>query len=212
MALPTGEEEDDDLIDTTATHNPDVPSETGTALDVTPEVERQVGEHADEIIRLAQSVEIMAITRGKLEEALRRSELTANVLEGKALKSMPVIKHIPLLRSIPIPLEAIISFIPFGVGDVIAASAALHIVTEAHMAGVPRSEIKKMLMNIAKDVAIGAVPLIGDIFDFFYKSNNYNIEIFRKYVQEYVVKHEALKGTIADAQAQKRFNDSRNLG
>ncbi len=175
-------------------------------ISVTPEVLRQAEAKAGEIVRLSQDVEIMATTRAKLEAALGRSEIMADVLEGKALKHIPIIKHIPLLNRIKIPIEGIIGLIPV-VGDAVAASAALYIVTEAHLAGVPRSEIKKMLTKIAVDSSLGSIPLVGDIFDFFYKSNSYNIEIFRKYVQEYIAKHEALKDTVLGAELEKRAEE-----
>ncbi len=209
MSLPTGEEEDDYYGIEKPAHS--TPAETDNALVVTPEMEQQAGKHADEIIRLAEEVEIMAATRAKLEAALNRSEVAADILEGKMLKHVPIIKHVPLLNRIGIPVDALIGLIPV-VGDAVAASAALYIVTEAHLAGVPWSEIKKMLTKIAIDSSLGAIPVVGDVFDYFYKSNKKNVEIFRKYVAEYVAQHEGKRGVMADVQAQQRFDDSRNLG
>ncbi len=208
MSLPTGAEEDD-IIDTTASHSPSTPAETGTALTVTPEIEQQAGENADEIICMAQNVEIMAATRAKLEAALGRTEFVARVLDEGIVRHVPVLGHIPFVRSISI--ESIIGALP-GVGDAIGAGASLYIVAEAHLAGVPFSVIKKMLMKIIIDSGVGAIPLAGDIFDMYYKSNKKNVEIFRQYVTEYVAQHEGKRGAMADAQAQKRFDDSRNLG
>lgn len=175
----------------------------------TPETQREAERVSGEIVKLAQEVAIMAQTRAKLEAALGRSETMANVLEGKMLREVPIIKHIPLIRSIPIPLEAIAGLLPV-VGDAVAASASLYIVAEAHMAGVPWKEIGKMLVKIATDTGIGAIPVVGDIFDFFYKSNYKNVEIFRRYVREYIAKHESAQGKLGDAQARERFQESRN--
>jgi hypothetical protein len=41
-----------------------------------------------------------------------------------------------------------------------------------------------MVINVALDSLVGAVPLLGDVFDFAFKSNMYNLQIYR----------EALKG------------------
>ncbi|MCX6733771.1 MAG: DUF4112 domain-containing protein [Candidatus Peregrinibacteria bacterium] len=208
MSLPTGAEEDD-IIDTTATHTPNTPAETGTALAVTPEIERQAEEGADQIVCLAQDVEIMAATRGKLEAALGRSEFVAGILDEGIVRHVPILKHIPIVRSISV--ESLVGAIPV-LGDVIGAGASLYIVAEAHLAGVPFSEIKKMLIKIAIDSGVGAIPGVGDIFDIYYKSNKKNVEIFRQYVTEYIAQHEGKVGAVADAQARKRFEDSRNLG
>ncbi len=181
---------------------------------VSPETQRQAEKVAEEIVSLARIVEEMGETRGKLEAALKRGEVMADVLEGKALKQVPIIKHIPLVRSIPIPVDALVGLIPV-VGDAITASAGLYIVIEAHRAGVPRKEIVKMISKIAIDSGLGSIPVVGDIFDFFYKSNNKNVEIFRKYVQEYIAKHEALKGQLRgkqdNAQARERFEDASKI-
>lgn len=210
MSLPTGaEEEDNDIIDTTATHNPSAPAETGTALAVTPEIEQQAEGRADEIVCMAQNVEIMAATRAKLEAALGRTEFVAGVLDEGIVRHVPILKHIPFVRSISI--ESLGGAIPI-LGDVIGAAASLYIVAEAHLAGVPFPVIRKMLTKIIIDSGFGAIPLVGDIFDMYYKSNKKNVEIFRQYVTEYIAQHEGKVGAVSDAQARKRFEDSRNLG
>lgn len=208
MSLPTGAEEDD-IIDTTASRTPSAPAETGTTLAVTPEIERQAEESADEIVRLAQDVEIMAETRGKLEAALGRSEFVAGILDEGIVRHVPILGHIPFVRSISV--ESLVGAIPI-LGDVIGAGASLYIVAQAHLAGVPFSEIRKMITRIIIDSSLGAIPLAGDIFDMYYKSNKKNVEIFRQYVTEYIAQHEGKISAVADAQAQKRFEDSRNLG
>lgn len=208
MSLPTGEEEDD-IIDTTPAHAPSAPAETGTALTVTPKIERQAEESAGEIVRLAQDVEIMSETRGKLEAALGRSEFVAGILDEGIVKRVPILKHIPFVRSISV--ESIVGAIPV-LGDAIGAGASLYIVAEAHLAGVPFPVIKKMITKIIIDSSLGAVPVVGDIFDMYYKSNKKNVEIFRQYVTDYIAQHEGKVGVVSDAQARQRFEDSRNLG
>lgn len=208
MSLPTGAEEDDDVGDAAVTHNPSAPAETGTALIVTPEIERQAEETADVIVRLAQDVEIMAATRAKLEAALGRAEFAATILDEGIGRHVPILKHIPFVRSISIESLLGVFFI---VGDIAGAAASLYIVAEAHFAGVPFPEIKKMLKKIAIDTGYGAFPFFGDIFDIYYKSNKKNVEIFRQYVTEYIAQHEGKVGAVSDAQARKRFEDSRNL-
>src|SRR3989338_6630771 len=150
MSLPTGEE------DTLDRDNPVSAEESDDSpITVSSEVEHRAQESVGEIVRVAREIEVMAATRQKLEAALGRSEVMADVLDGRILKRTPIIKHIPLVRSIGIPIEAIAGLIPV-VGDIVAASASLYIVAEAHMAGVPWGEINKMLVKIAIDTGLGA--------------------------------------------------------
>jgi hypothetical protein len=37
-----------------------------------------------------------------------------------------------------------------------------------------------MVINVAIDALLGSLPLVGDIFDFAYKSNTRNIQIYRQ--------------------------------
>ena len=49
-----------------------------------------------------------------------------------------------------------------------------------HRAGVPRAALARMMMNVAIDTLLGSVPIVGDIFDFLYKSNSMNLRIYQQ--------------------------------
>lgn len=72
--------------------------------------------------------------------------------------------------------DALLGLIP-GAGDIVAAAIGLAIVNEARRLGVPNTAIAKMLINIGLDIVIGAVPLLGDVFDVYFKSNRRNAQI-----------------------------------
>jgi hypothetical protein len=38
-----------------------------------------------------------------------------------------------------------------------------------------------MVMNLALDLGIGAIPLLGDAYDLFFRSNSRNLALFRKH-------------------------------
>ena len=38
-----------------------------------------------------------------------------------------------------------------------------------------------MAVNLIVDLAIGAIPFLGDIFDFAFRSNSANLELFRRH-------------------------------
>ena len=86
-------------------------------------------------------------------------------------------------------LDSILGLIP-GVGDALALVPAGYIVAEAWRMGAPNQLIGRMLGNVAIDAAVGTVPLLGDVFDVFWKANRRNVALLRKYV-------EARRGTAA---------------
>jgi len=78
-----------------------------------------------------------------------------------------------------IGLDGILGLIP-GLGDVIGALIGMLIVLRAVQAGIPRIVIARMMTNIAIDTFVGSVPLLGDAFDFLYKSNAKNLRIYEE--------------------------------
>lgn len=41
-----------------------------------------------------------------------------------------------------------------------------------------------MLTNSAIDIAIGAIPFLGDVFDLWFKSNTRNLALIRRHLEE----------------------------
>src|SRR5687768_5907022 len=76
-------------------------------------------------------------------------------------------------------LDAILGLIP-GLGDAIAFFISCYIIGAANHLGVPRITIARMGMNVAVDLVLGAVPLIGDLFDVAWKANTRNVELLRR--------------------------------
>ncbi|MDP3469259.1 MAG: DUF4112 domain-containing protein [Daejeonella sp.] len=50
--------------------------------------------------------------------------------------------------------------------------------------GLSRKVLILMLLNIILDSTIGAIPIVGQIFDFAYKSNSRNIRLMKEYYEE----------------------------
>jgi hypothetical protein len=73
-------------------------------------------------------------------------------------------------------LDSIVGLAPVA-GDAIMALISLYIVAEAVRLGLPRRKIVRMLANVGIEAAVGAVPLLGDIFDMFWKANLRNVAI-----------------------------------
>ena len=66
--------------------------------------------------------------------------------------------------------DPIIGLIPW-VGDLLTAIVGCAIVVQAHKMRVPGVVQLRMLLNIGIDFLAGVVPIVGDAFDFVWKSN-----------------------------------------
>jgi len=75
--------------------------------------------------------------------------------------------------SIRFGIDGIVGLIP-GVGDVLGGLASCVIVLAAWFRGVPYVTVARMIANLAIEVVVGAVPLLGDIFDIAWKANRRN--------------------------------------
>ena len=78
-----------------------------------------------------------------------------------------------------IGLDGFLGLIP-GLGDMAGAAVSTLIIARAMQSGIPRSAIIRMVINVAVDSLAGSIPLAGDIFDFAYKSNVKNLQIYRQ--------------------------------
>jgi hypothetical protein len=83
---------------------------------------------------------------------------------------------IRLPGGIRVGADAIIGLAP-GIGDAITTLMAAYIVYEAKRLGLPRHKILRMAANVGIDSLVGAVPIIGDIFDVAFKANIRNLKI-----------------------------------
>jgi hypothetical protein len=78
-------------------------------------------------------------------------------------------------------LDPIIGLIP-GWGDAAGAVLAGWIVVEAIRLGVSRATLIRIAGNVALDAGLGAVPLIGDVFDFAWKANLRNVALLERHL------------------------------
>jgi uncharacterized protein DUF4112 len=78
-----------------------------------------------------------------------------------------------------IGLDGIIGLVP-GLGDLAGAVISALIVVAGVRAKLPGSAIARMVANVAIEAVVGAVPLLGDLFDMAWKANTKNVAIFRE--------------------------------
>ena len=85
---------------------------------------------------------------------------------------------------IPIGLDALAGLIPVA-GDLITAAMGAWIVWEGRNLGMPKWQLWRMAANVGFDTAIGAVPLVGDVFDFAFRSNSKNLRIIKRHLDKH---------------------------
>ncbi len=117
--------------------------------------------------------------RRPLDEAARRAELhriqqLADLLDSRF--------RIPGTRW-NIGLDGLIGLIP-GIGDAATGLVSLAIVAWAARLGAPKSVLLRMLANVGADVALGSVPIVGDLFDIGFKANRRNADLLLRFLQK----------------------------
>jgi Domain of unknown function (DUF4112) len=78
--------------------------------------------------------------------------------------------------NIRVGLDALLGLLPGG-GDVAGGLLSGLIMLQAARAGAPASILARMLGNVLVDVVIGAVPLLGDLFDVAWRANTRNVRL-----------------------------------
>jgi len=77
-------------------------------------------------------------------------------------------------------IEAILRLVP-GIGDAAASALSCYLLYEAHRLGVPPRIFARMLINVAIEGVVGAVPIAGDAFDIAFRANRRNVRLLRDY-------------------------------
>jgi hypothetical protein len=66
-------------------------------------------------------------------------------------------------------------------GDALSAVLSLTLLAVAFRERVPRLVLGRMLLNIALDALLGAIPVVGDVFDFTFKANEQNLALIERH-------------------------------
>jgi hypothetical protein len=80
-------------------------------------------------------------------------------------------------------LDPILGLVP-GLGDLVSPLFTIGILWQARELAIPRVVLLRMILNVAIDSLLGAVPVVGDLFDFAWKANNRNIALVERHAQE----------------------------
>lgn len=108
----------------------------------------------------------------RLEQAARRLDRLAWLLDDSF--GLPGTKR-------RFGIDPLLGLIP-GVGDVIGAGLSLWLLVEAARLGASRALLTRMFGNVLVEALIGIVPVVGDVFDFYWKANQRNRQLLATYI------------------------------
>jgi hypothetical protein len=83
-----------------------------------------------------------------------------------------------------IGLDSVAGLVPV-VGDFVTAAMGMWLVWEAKNLGLPKWKLWRMTGNVAFDTAVGAIPVVGDAFDFLFRSNTKNLKIVKRHLDKH---------------------------
>lgn len=106
------------------------------------------------------------------EQAVRRMQAVANILDTAFV--LPGTKQ-------RFGIDAIIGLIP-GAGDLLTTILSTYIIWEARNLGVSRAALARMVANLGIHALFGSLPLVGDLFDAFFRVNQRNMRIVRSHL------------------------------
>ncbi len=110
-------------------------------------------------------------------------------VERESLRRMADLLARILDTAIPVPgtswrigLDPLLGLVP-GIGDAIANVIGSGILVLATRFGVPRIVLVRMSINMFLNGAFGAVPVLGDLFSVWFRSNARNAILLRRHSQ-----------------------------
>ena len=77
-------------------------------------------------------------------------------------------------------LDPIVGLVPW-VGDLVSPLFTIAILWQAREMALPRVVQLRMVVNVAIDALLGAVPVVGDLFDFAWKANDMNMALLERH-------------------------------
>ena len=80
-------------------------------------------------------------------------------------------------------LDPILGILPVA-GDSVSTAISLYIIFEGYRADAPQDLLAKMVALTAIDFAVGSIPVVGPVFDAFWKNNKWNVNMLQEYLEE----------------------------
>jgi hypothetical protein len=80
-------------------------------------------------------------------------------------------------------LDPLLGLLPI-VGDLSSTAVSVALLLTMLRHGASGAVVVRMALNILIDTVVGAIPVIGNVFDFAYKSNERNVALLRRHYAE----------------------------
>ncbi len=113
----------------------------------------------------------------------------ASPKQRAVLQRTRAVAHI-LDKSVRVPgtnfrigIDPVLGVLPIS-GDIAAALSSLYIVLEAARVGVPPRTLALMGLNIAVDLVVGSIPVLGTLFDAVWKANVRNVALLEEQIEK----------------------------
>jgi Domain of unknown function (DUF4112) len=78
--------------------------------------------------------------------------------------------------------DGLLSIIP-GAGSLAGTGISLYLLAEAVRHGAPLPLLARMGGNVAADMVVGAIPVVGFAFDMVFKANQRNLRLLREHMK-----------------------------
>ena len=88
-------------------------------------------------------------------------------------------------------LDPVIGLVPW-VGDLVSPLFTIALLWQAREMALPRVVQLRMVINVAIDALVGAIPVAGDLFDFAWKANDKNMALLERHA------HTARRTSVGD--------------
>jgi hypothetical protein len=83
--------------------------------------------------------------------------------------------------NLKIGLDPILGLLLPELGDTLTAAVSLTLLGVAFRQRVPKLVLARMLTNVALDALLGAIPVVGDVFDFAFRANDRNLALIERH-------------------------------
>lgn len=77
-------------------------------------------------------------------------------------------------------LDAVAAIVPVA-GSLSTAVVSAYMIKRAHGLGAPGHVLARMVGNVAVDAVLGAIPVVGPLFDLAVKANRRNVRLLRRH-------------------------------
>ncbi len=125
-----------------------------------------------------------------MDDTIRRGIVTR--IEPKQRSRLETLRHWSYLldEAFRIPgtrfrfgWDPIIGLFP-GLGDMLTGLFSCLILLQGFRMRLPKVVQARMVFNVLIDVVVGSLPLVGDLFDFAWKSNKMNMRLLERHAYE----------------------------